>query len=213
MTLIETISLLLSATVIIVAGITAFINYLNYKAITTFTLYLRAETKSETVDQKTPWLKFPDRISRTLILNGAYLSNPQTIPITVRWFDLILGNTGPGVARKVTWKVQYSPEDKNRDSNDMHSQEKSDLGPQANAMIVSYIPRDYSLDRQQSFFSSLTKLPNPTSGFPWVVEVCYEIPRVIRKNLKVQEEYSILADGTVQKKILGNIIKKKWCAV
>ena len=48
MTIIEITSLVLSATVVIVAGITAIVSYLNYKAITTFTLYLRAETKDKT---------------------------------------------------------------------------------------------------------------------------------------------------------------------
>jgi hypothetical protein len=207
MTIIEITSLVLSATVVIVAGITAIVSYLNYKAITTFTLYLRAETKEKTVGKNDTWFLFPDRILNTLVSNQVSTSNPQVVPITVRWFDVILGNTGPGVARKITWKVQYSPEG-NKDFNDMHSQETFDLGPQANVEIVRYLPKDYSTNINRTFFSEFTFLPNPSTRFPWIVEVCFEVPRFMRKNLKVQEEHSISADGTVRKKKLNEVTKQ-----
>lgn len=200
MYLIEILSLGFSAAVIIVAGFTAIINYLNYKAITTFTLYLRAETKEKTVGKNDTWSSFPGRIPFTLTLNNISTSYPQVQQITVRWFDVILGNTGPGIARNITWKVQYSPGG-NNDSNDMHSQEMFDLGPQAKVEIVRYLPKDCYTNTNRTFVFAFTRLPNPSTKFPWIVEVCYELPRYIRKNLKVQEEYSILPDGVVKKKV------------
>ena len=199
MTIIEITSLVLSATVVIVAGITAIVSYLNYKAITTFTLYLRAETKEKTVGKNDTWFLFPDRILNTLVSNQVSTSNPQVVPITVRWFDVILGNTGPGVARKITWKVQYSP-GINKDFNNMHSQESFDLGPQANVEIVRYLPKDYSTNINSTSFSPFTCLPNPSNSFPWIVEVYFEVPRFMRSNLKVEEKYYIFSDGVIVKK-------------
>lgn len=199
MTLIDILSLGFSAVVIIVALITAIINYLNYKAITTFTLYIRAETKEKTVGISDTWFLFPDRIISTLVSNQIPTSNPQPKPITVRWFDVILGNTGPGIARKITWKVQYSP-GINKDFNNMHSQESFDLGPQANVEIVRYLPKDYSTNINSTSFSPFTCLPNPSNSFPWIVEVYFEVPRFMRSNLKVEEKYYIFSDGVIVKK-------------
>jgi hypothetical protein len=203
MALIEWISIIISAIVAIVALITAYINFLNYKAITSFTIYLRAETKQRIIDQNTSWGTIPNRIAQSLSLNNFALSSPQNHPITVIYFDVFLGNTGPGVAKRIHWKVEYSPKSQPtfnsyQDSNDMHSNIPFDLGPQSNIVIVGYLARDASMF-QQSFSSQLSKLPNPTGHFPWLIELEYEMPTFCGKHKKSSERWNIENDGKCEK--------------
>ena len=137
---VEILSLILSVIVLFVAAFTAFINYLNYKAITSFSLYVRTDTKSQKVTEGS-LANFPNRITKTLTLNDLIPIEKGEILI-IRWFDLILGNTGPGLVRNIKWEVDYSIELETQDKDDMCSQEPFDLGPQSNLVIVGYLPRD-----------------------------------------------------------------------
>ena len=121
--------------------------------------------------------------------------------MVIRWFDLILGNTGPGLVRNIRWNVGYSNTLNLQDKDDMYSQEPFDLGPQSNLVIVGYLPRDYALISKgtQTNYNQFNIIPTLTNEPPWVLTVSYEIPRGIRKNLKREEIYHILSNGIVRR--------------
>ena len=191
---VEILSLILSVIVLFVAAFTAFINYLNYKAITSFSLYVRTDTKSQKVTEGS-LANFPNRITKTLTLNDLIPIEKGEILI-IRWFDLILGNTGPGLVRNIKWEVDYSIELETQDKDDMCSQEPFDLGPQSNLVIVGYLPRDYALiNEEKQNYKQFNKLPIPDNKSTWILNVSYEIPQGIGKNLKRNEKYAILPNG------------------
>jgi hypothetical protein len=198
MNYIEILSLILSGIVLFVAAFAAVINYLNYKAITSFSLYFRTDTKSQVVTANSLCC-LPNRITNTLELNGLLPIKPVN-SLVIRWFDLTLGNTGPGLVRNIRWKVGYSTESEPQDKDDMCSREPFDLGPQSNLVIVGYLPRDYALINEDKppYYEPFKQLPNFEKGFPWKLILSYEIPRGIRQNLKVKEQHTISPDGIVR---------------
>lgn len=204
MALIEVISIVLSTIVIVVAGFTAIINYLNYKAITSFTIYLRIETKEKAVDQTVSSSPLPrSRVSDLLHSNAGSPSNSLNYPIKVRWFDVILCNCGPGVAKGIEWEVENemnSAEEKR----EMHSDRPFSLGPQSSLRIVGYLPRDYSFNFDPDKFSPFTGLQNKTKSFPWVVLVSYSTRKFLRKELKFLEKFEISEKEPTEGTLISN---------
>ena len=98
--------------------------------------------------------------------------------------------------RNIKWEVDYSIELETQDKDDMCSQEPFDLGPQSNLVIVGYLPRDYALiNEEKQNYKQFNKLPIPDNKSTWILNVSYEIPQGIGKNLKRNEKYAILPNG------------------
>ena len=175
MTVIDILSLALSAIVILVGSATAYVTWLNLRAVTEVTMYLFPETKQSEIDQSNAWF-LPTRMQLALSNNAE--SFPPQSPMPVRWFDFFLGNGGPGVAEILRWNVNY---DLNAaglkgnhcdDSADMKSNSPLILGPQARVNIVGYVPRDYSFSKGL-VFNPFSKVPTSSGAFPWILEVHY----------------------------------------
>lgn len=193
MTSLDIVSLTLSAFVAIVAALTAYVSYKNFQAVTSVTLYLYPETKEGTFEQNN-YQRYPVRIMNSLLKNG--ITIPPQYPMPIRWFDLSIGNTGPGIARILSWRINYIQTA--QDKNVMSSNEPFYLGPQAKIAIVDYIPRDYSNDKFGHFFNRLTKLDTEDGKFPWRVTVIYERQRGFNKNAKYGLEFEVNQEGGVK---------------
>lgn len=180
----------------VVALITAYITYLNLRVITEVSLYLFAKTEGGILEQNN-YSQYPDRINVTYRNNG--LTIPPTHPTPIRWFDLDLGNTGPGIAIIETWSVDY--DSKARDFKEMNSNNKIVLGPQSRLTIVGYIPRDYSpstVGSQNIFYPVMTNLPNSLGTFPWKIEITYRKKLIKPTSHRYKMEFEISSSGSVK---------------
>ncbi len=194
----DALSLVVSVFVVLVALVTAFISYMNLKAITTFTLYLTAETKDGVIDQNN-YYYYPDRIKSTVLNNGITIPPPYSM--SIRWFDLHLGNTGPGIARVNSWTVDYKSNN-NQDSSDMKSKFELYLGPQSELVIVGYLPRDISMMRAGTIpvmYSQFGKLPNSYGRFPWDVDVVYSKKVILPSRKRYTLKFKIASNGSVER--------------
>lgn len=189
----DIVSISLSLIVAIVAGFSAYVSYLNFQSVTRVTLYLYADTISNSMDQRN-YNHYPFRVQNAVLLNHGNL--PPSNPIVIRWFDFSLGNTGPGVAYILSWKIKYDV--KAKDAADMKSNEPFYLGPQAKIPIVGYLPRDYSLDSRGQFFSQFTKVNTDDGKFPWKLIVTYEKQKRFNKHAKFGLEFEVNHSGRVK---------------
>lgn len=175
MTDIDFLSLALSAIVILVGSATAYVTWLNLRAVTEVSIYLFPETRQCEIVESNAFA-LPSRMQLALLKNTG--SFPPRSSITVRWFDFFLGNGGPGVAKILRWCVNYdlSAADLNSnyhdDSGEMKCNSPLVLGPQARVNIVGYVPRDYAFSRGK-VFNPFSKIPTSSGTFPWILEVHY----------------------------------------
>lgn len=192
MSTLDLVSIILSLVVAVMAFFSAYVSYLNLKAVTSVTLYLFPETKDGVLDN-TNYMSYPDRLREAVLQNLGTL--PPQNPIRIRWFDLMLGNTGPGLALILSWETNYN--NKYRDSSEMKCSESFFLGPQAKMPIVGYIPKDYSPSILPTIFSQFTKVGTDNGRFPWKVKVIYEKQRGV-KRAKYGLEFEVEATGQVK---------------
>ena len=177
-------SFLASIAILSVAIITFFIIFLNYRAVVSFSLYIEAKTMRSISYQKGSYS--PDRINKTLSLNHI---TSQYVSLT--YFDIYLGNTGPGLVKNIKWKVDYYPDGTCNDLN-MTKGEIKAFGPQAKKNIVGYLVRDIISPKTNNL-----KLPNKNGKFPWVISIEYDKPGIhFRKTRK--ENFEISQDGSVE---------------
>lgn len=192
----DTITLIVSIFVAAVGLVTAVITYLNLKAMTEVTLYLNAVTVQDVIEQNN-YSFYPDRIKNTFLSNG--MTMPPPYPTPIRWFDLNLGNTGPGIALIDEWSVDYDP--KANDSSEMKGNNRLVLGPQSLLTVVGYLPRDYSISRagsQAIIYQYMGKLPNKAGIFPWKIEVIYRKKLVNLGKYKYKIIFEVSSNGLVK---------------
>ncbi len=181
----------------IVALITAYITYLNLRVITEVSIYVFAKTVNGVIEQNN-YSQAPDRINVTFHQNG--LPIPPPYPTPIRWFDIDLGNTGPGTAIIESWVVDYSNPNA-RDASDMKSENQLILGPQSRLTIVGQIPRDYSLSAvgtQGISYQHMKKLPTTSGTYPWKVEIIYKKKMIKPTEKKFKMEFEVNSNGSVK---------------
>lgn len=97
-------TLVLSVVVTSTAAATAYLTYLNFRAVTDANLYINAETKGAFLGIDN-YLDFPTMIRESLLRSGQAV--PGAEPVGVRWYDIYVGNAGPGLAKVVKWTINY----------------------------------------------------------------------------------------------------------
>ena len=76
MSTLELVSIILSLVVAVVAFFSAYVSYLNLKAVTNVTLYLFPETKDGVLDN-TNYISYPVRIKEAVLQNTGTLPPPK----------------------------------------------------------------------------------------------------------------------------------------
>lgn len=193
-------TLIASIAVLIVTVFATLINFLNYKAVMSFFLYIESKTEGPIQCQG---LLSIDRISKILSLNDL-----KSQDFNFTYFDVYLGNTGPGLAKNIKWEVDYCPD---RNCNDLKwtKGKEEAFGPHAKKNIVGYLVRDIFVSSQKIVN---LKLPNKNESFPWSISIEYDKPGIHFNQIRIEEKFEISQDGTVDRvskvKSKGNFPKK-----
>lgn len=199
-----------SLAVLIVTTFATYINLLNYKAIMSFSLYIQVRTMGPTMIPGA--LINIYRIKEALSLNGVidnlyFNESVLTRQVSLTYFDVYLGNTGPGVAKNIKWEVEYCQNKECADTEWIKGEEKV-FSPYAKENIVGYLVRDIiEADQNTPKITNLI-LPNKTRSFPWVISIEYDKSSIIHRKNRIKEIFEILQDGTV-KRVSKIEIKRK----
>ena len=188
-------TLVASFLVVTIALITALINYQNFKAIMSFSIYIEAKTVGPIPVGGRP--VNTERIERTLSLNNITSQN-----LILTYFDVYLGNTGPGLVKNIKWEVDYCPDGGCNDIKWTKGKEEA-FGPQAKKNIVGYLVRDINNKNNVKL-----KLPNKKGSFPWRISIEYDKSSIIHRKNRIKEIFEISQDGTV-KRVSKIEIKRK----
>lgn len=207
-----TLSLILSIVVIGFTALTAYLTFLNLQLMTEVTLFLQVHTEHNSLGLSN-YLGYPHRIKAAFRDSVGIIPPPYDYGI--RWFNLELGNTGPGIAVITSAEVSYitgAP-----DSGDMMINDKLPLGPQGRLPLFEKIPKDYSALARAGdpSYTPFTKLPNDTGSFPWKVTVEFKKKRAefdkgaFTMTFEVDKEGRVKSKGPTKLKTTGGNSPKK----